>query len=179
MRELLDALFRQQCLAGFPALAGADATARIPVADGLLNQILAGVLPPGGAVRALVLHAQAGDELVADLRIVKGNFGVPFRLVFHIAEQPDLPSRPLLVLRLRTAPLLFSMGGPLIKMLGVLPPGIAVEGDRILLNLASLAARYDTAGVFKHLTELRVTTIDGAVVVVVRGGIAPPEEQAR
>lgn len=173
MRELLDALFQQQRLAGFPALAGADATARVPVADRLLNQILAGALPPDGPVRSLVLHARAGDEVVADVRIEKGGFGVPVRLVFQIEQQPELPHRPVLVLRLRKAPLWMTMGGALIKMFGVLPPGIAVEGDRIFVNLASLAARHDTAGLFGRLTELRVTTIEGALVLLVRGGIPP------
>lgn len=173
MHHILEAFLKQQRHAGFPDLAGTHAAATIPVADRLLNELIARLLPHNGAVREVVLHARQGNEIAADVRVAKGAMTLPISLMLEIESQPVLPQRPVLGLRLKNAPRLLTLGGAMLRMFDVLPPGISMDGDRIHINLEALLAPHDTADLFRYLTELRVTTSVGVVVLSVRAGIEP------
>jgi len=169
--RILEALFEQQRSSGFPDLAGTEVAATIPVGDRLLNDLITRLLPHDGTVREVVLHARDGNEIAADIRIAKGALTFPVSLMFEIDSQPELPQRPVLGLRLKKAPLLLTLSGPMLRMLDVLPLGISIDNDRIQINLEALLARYDTAALLRYLTELRVTTSVGVVVLSVRARI--------
>ena len=176
MRAILEALFAQQRRSGFPALAGSSAAATIPVSDGLLNELTAHLLRPGGPIRSLVLHARERNQIAADVRVVRGTWSVPVSFVLEIDSQPVLPHRPVLGLRLRKSPLLLTIGTLMVRLFAALPPGITMDGERIEVNLAVLLARYDVAEVLSYLTELQVSTEAGVVVVSVRGRIEAGSE---
>jgi hypothetical protein len=174
VRHTLEAFLRHQRDAGFPDLLGTHAAATIPVADRLLNDLIASLLPHDGTVRGVVLHARDGNEIEAEFLVAKGPMSLPMRVILEIESQPALPQRPVLGLRLKTAPLLLTLGGPILRMFGVLPSGVSVDGDRIYVNFETLLARYSAAALMlRHLTELRVTTNRGVVVLSVAGGIGP------
>jgi hypothetical protein len=176
VRAFLEALLAQQRRAGFPALAGSSAAATIPVADGLLNELIAQLLRPDGPVRSLVLHARDRNQIAADVRVVRGTWSVPVSFTLEIDSQPVLPHRPVLGLRLRKSPLLLTIGTLMVRLFAALPPGIAMDGERIEVDLAVLLARYDAAEVLTYLTDLQVSTEPGAVVLSVRARIADGSE---
>ena len=173
MHYILEALLDQQRRAGFPDLAGAHVAATIPITDRLLNELVARLLPRDGAVRGVVLHAKPGNEIAADIRVAKGGMTLPISLTLEIDSQPVLPRRPVLGLRLKNAPRLLTLGGSMLRIFDVLPPGIAMDGDRIHIDLEALLAPQGAADVLRYLTELRVTTSVGAVVLSVRAGVEP------
>jgi hypothetical protein len=87
-----------------------------------------------------------------------------------IEGQPDLPGSPILVLRLEMGGLQ-ALAGPATRFLSVLPAGIHIVEDRIYVNLAILLAERGLAELLEYAEQVRVTTVDGAVVVDVRAGI--------
>ena len=174
MRAILEAIFAQQRHAGFPALAGANAAATIPVSDRLLNELIAPLLRPDGALRSIVLHARDGNQIGVDVRVARGPWSVPVGLTLEIESQPVLPQRPVLGLRLRKSPVLVTLGSLIVRLFAALPPGIFMQGERIEIDLDVLLARYDATELLRYLTELRVTTDAGVVVVSVRLRVEPP-----
>ena len=176
MHHILEAFLEQQRATGFADLAGTHLAATIPVAERLLNELIARLLRPDGVVREVVLHPREGNEIAARLRVAKGGMTLPISLTLGIESQPVLPQRPVLGLRLKSAPRFFALGGGMLRMFDMLPPGVSVDGDRIYINLEALLAPYDTAALFRYLTELRVTTSVGVVVFSVRAGIEPGRE---
>ena len=171
MRAILEALLAQQRGSGFPAFAGTTAAATVPVADGLLNQLIAQLLRPDGPIRSVVLHARDHNQIAADVRVVRGTWSVPVSFILEIASQPVLPHRPVLGLRLRKSPLLLTLGTLMVRLFAALPPGIALDGERIEIDLGILLARYEAAEVLRYLTELHVSTERGVVVLSLRARI--------
>lgn len=167
---LIDLLQRQQS-AGFPDLAGAAAAATIPIGDRLLNELIAKSLPSGGPVREVQLACEDGNQIKVTLRVAAGGLTLPFNVRLLIDEQPAMPHRPILALRLTGVTRLLSMAGPS-KFLDVLPPGISVDGDRILINVELLLAHYGRGDLLRYLTGLTVTTAPHALLVAVNARVA-------
>ncbi len=171
MLASLEALFARQRGSGFPGLAGASASATIPVSEGLLNELIAGLLRPDGPIRSLVLHARDRNRIAVDVRVARGTWTVPISLTLEIDSQPVLPQRPVLGLRLTKSPLLLALGTLMARLFAALPPGIAIDGERIQIDLGVLLARYEAAEALEYLTELHVSTEPGVVVLSVRARI--------
>lgn len=160
---------RQQA-SGFEDLRGADVSATIPVSERLLNEIIQEVLPRSIPVRDLRVTPQAGDRFV-----VRGRFGssplLPaLKLSVRIDRQPDLPSSPVVVLKLDRGGLL-SLAGPALRFFGALPTGIRVEHDRLYVDLAKLLDKRRLGGYLEFIQALEIHTTDGAVVATLRVGI--------
>ena len=84
-------------------------------------------------------------------------------LKLAIEVQPQLPSNPVLGLRMVTLGGLFGLAGGVIA--GFLPPGITLQGERILVDLRTLAAQHGAADVFGYLTAIRVGSEPGRVIL--------------
>ena len=171
MHDLLNDLLRRQQSAGFPDLAGAAASATIPIADRLTNELIAKALPPSGPVREVQIESDDGNQVKVTLRVAAGGLTLPFNVRLLIDEQPVLPHRPILTLRLTGVTRLLSMAGPS-KFLDVLPPGISVEGDRILINIELLLAHYGRGDLLRYLTGLTVTSAPHKLNVAVTARVA-------
>ena len=177
MDPRLEALLTRQRADGFADLRGATADIAIPISDRLLNEAIAQALPPSAAVRDVQLTSRAGNRIGVRFRIAAAAFLPPVNLTLTIERQPELPASPVLVLRLELGGLL-SMAGSALRFLNALPPGIQVEQDRILVNLATLLAERGLADLLEYAEQVRVTTTDGAVIVAVRAAIPAPADRA-
>jgi hypothetical protein len=173
MPSLLEAIFAQQRRSGFPAFAGTDASATIPISDRLLSELIARRLPAGGPIGDIVLVARDRNQITARIRVVTRGIGLPVNLTFEIDSQPVLPERPVLGLRLRTSALLLTLSTMLARMFASLPPGISFDGERIEIDLRALLQAHDATEWLRYLTELRVTTEPGVVVLTVHTRIGP------
>jgi hypothetical protein len=60
-----------------------------------------------------------------------------------------------------------SFAGGAAAFFNLLPPGVRMEGDRVLVNIAELARRHGRADMLELVRRLHVTTEDGAVVLEV------------
>jgi hypothetical protein len=153
--------------AGFEDLRGAEASATVPVSERLLNEIIRDVLPLSVPIRDLHVRPQAGDRFAVRARIGSSALLPAITLSVLIDRQPDLPSSPILVLKLEMGRLL-SLAGPALRFLDALPPGIHVERDRLHVDLARLLAARGLSSYLQYVEQLRVNTVDGAVVLSFR-----------
>jgi hypothetical protein len=165
--RLLQLLVEQQ-RAGFPDFSGAHAAVTVPISAPFLNHALSRLLPPSAPVRELELRPESGNRFTLSFRLTKPAFLPRFTISFLIERQPELPSSPVLVLRMERSAALMSIAGPVLRFLDLLPPGIAAEGDRILVNVQRLLERQGQAALLSYLENLRIETDEGRVVLSVR-----------
>ena len=168
MDERLVELFRRQQAAGFEDVRGAEASLTLPVSERLLNEAISESLPDSAPVRELYVKPQAGDRFGVRARVGSSPWLPAINLGLVIDRQPDLPASPVLVLRLETSAL-SALAGVALRFLNALPPGIRVEADRIFVDVAKLLEARGFGRYLAYVNELRVNTVDGAVVIFVRG----------
>ncbi len=157
---------------GFADLRGATATVTLPVADRLLNEVIAEQLPASGRIREVRLHARDGNRVDVRIKIGDGVFPPPVNLSVAIERQPQLPASPVLVLRLQLGGFL-SMMGAVMGFLDHLPPGIRVERDLVYVDLAALLAERGLRSWLDYVDEMVVTTVEGAVLVAIAASVRP------
>ena len=155
--------------AGFPDLQGAEASIVLPVSDRLLNQILSEGITLPSQVRELQVRAQAGNRIAVRVK-VGGSFFPALNLTLVIEGQPELPSFPVLVLKLEMGGLL-ALAGPALRFLNSLPPGIRIEGDRVHVDLGRLAQERGLQSWLPYLDALRVDTAEGVLVLTIRASV--------
>ena len=152
----------------FRDLAGARMTAQVPIPERLLNDLIAGSIPPNAPVRAVTIHPSPDDHFA--VRIVpKAPLLPAFTLKLAIEHQPQLPANATLGLRLVTLGGLFGLAGGMIA--GFLPPGIALDGERIRVDLRSLAVQHKAAEAFEYLRGIRVNSDAGRLILHVDAAI--------
>ena len=162
--------FRRQLADGFSDLRGAEAAVTVPVAERLLNEILAESLPRSAAIRDLHVTPLAGDRFTVRARLGSSTLLPPVKLTLAIDRQPDLPAVPILILRIEATGLM-ALAGPVLRLFNAMPEGIRVEHDRIHVDLRALARRYGADSYLDHLDEIRVNTVEGSLVLGIRGRI--------
>jgi len=163
-------LFRRQLAGGFSDLRGAEAAVTVPVSEKLLNEILAESLPGSVATRDLHVTPLARDRFTVRARLGSSTLLPPVKLTLAIDRQPELPGSPLLILRLEARGLM-ALAGPVLRLLNAMPEGIRVADDRIHVDLRALAERYGLNKYFDHLDEIRVNSVEGSLVLAIRGRI--------
>ena len=156
--------------AGFEDVRGAELSATVPISERLLNELIQESLPPSLPVRDLHVTPQAGDRFGVRARLGSSSLIPPLKLTVVIHRQPDLPSLPVLVLKLEMGALT-AFAGPALRFLDALPPGIHFDGDRIHVDIAKLLEQRGLGQYLAFIQRLEVHTTDGAVVATIRGGV--------
>ena len=170
---ILDLLQRQQH-AGFPDFAGAEAAATIPVSDRLINELVAKLLPEGGKVREVQIQTEDGNRVTARIRLSGGAAFLPaISVTLAIEDQPHFPDRPILGLKLAQPSRFVAMAVSTLPAMVTLPPGVTMEDDRIRIDIRRLLADRNQAEWLDYVTDLRVTTRAGAIVLDVRARVGP------
>lgn len=159
--RLLDHLQRT----GFADLRGAHASAHVPVPERLLNDMIKDALPQGGAVREARVRPHAGNRLDIQVKLSRPAFLPPVNVTAAIERQPELPHSPEIVLRLSTLPGVMSLAGGAAAFFNVLPPGVRMEGERVLVNIAELARQHGRSDVLEFVRRMQVTTAEGVVLL--------------
>ena len=167
LRDLLNELQRSR----FEDLRGAQASARVPISERLLNELIRQRLPPGGAIRDAHVRPRAGNKIDVQVKLARPAFLPPLNITATIEQQPDLPRSPELVLRLSSIPGVMALAGGAAAFFDVLPPGVRMEGDRVRVNIAELARQHGQAYALELVRRLHVTTLEGAVVLEVDVGV--------
>jgi hypothetical protein len=155
----------------FSDVAGARLSATVPISERLLNELIALLLPRAGAVREVAVRPQAGNRLAVRVKMARPAFLPPISLTLFIDRQPELPSSPLVVFRVASVPGLISVAGAALSFADVLPPGVRLEGDRLIVDLAALLERHGHRALLDYAERLRITTDDGTLVLDVAGRV--------
>jgi len=171
VRDLADIILEQQT-AGFPAFTGAHVAAFIPISATLLNEIVAQALPPGAPVSDLQIEPQAGNAVRVHLRIARAPLIPPLTVTLLIERQPQLPGSPVLVLRLASAGLSL-LARAASHFFELLPNGLRLENDLLFVDIAGLLRQRGVVDWLQYVNELEITTAPGAILVSIRGSVAP------
>ncbi len=145
---------------GWRAIAGSHLDMLIPVRQPLLDYLLQDVTWPKGVRRVLVtLHE--GNHLSARVTVSLFGFGREFELKLRLASALD--GRRLIVFIENQALLAAALAvlGPALK----LPPGVAIDGARIVVDLEEAAASKRAGDVVAQLETATFETRDGALWV--------------
>ena len=138
----------------------------MPASRSLLNRLAAHALEGTTTpVREVDIRPRAGD-LVDVMVTVTWPFVPPLKVQVAVERQPQFPGSPILVLRWS---LFGGLGAIAAKLLGAtdkLPPGIRLDGDHLLLDIPTLAARSPAASMLQYLRTLEVHTEDDRLIIV-------------
>src|SRR4051812_34159402 len=139
-------LLQRQQRDGFPDLAGSEVSATIPISERLVNEALAEQMPPSGRVRDVRITLLDGNQLTAEIRLNGPSFVPAIPVSIAIEDQPLLPDRPTLGLRLMKSAGIAAMAASLIPSIAAqLPPGIAMDGDRVTVDIRRVLAERHVA----------------------------------
>jgi hypothetical protein len=156
---------------GFRDIAGAHVSATVPLGERLLNEIIAASLPRSGAVREATVHPQPDNRVGVRVKLARPEFLPPISATLIIERQPELPSAPLLGLRVTGLPGLLALAGPMLSIGRMLPPGVRLDGDRLTVDIGALLAERGQADLLRHLSRLRVTSEAGRLVIDLTAGV--------
>jgi hypothetical protein len=170
--RLVNLIARQQA-ANFAGLSGSEIQATLRISADLLNEAIAANLASGAPLRELAVMPRGGNRLDVRVKLAKPAFLPTLSLTLLIERQPQLPADPVLVMKLSGAAGLLGLAAPAITSFGVLPPGIRLEGDRVLIDLRTLLQRYGQAALLDHAEQLQVTTEEGRLVLLVHARVRP------
>jgi hypothetical protein len=165
-------LLQRQLRDGFPDLAGTEISATIPLSDRLINEVVAELLPKGGKVDQLEVQAGDGDQVAVKIRL-SARFLPAISATLTIDEQPVLPERPFVGLKLSQSSRLLAVAASALSSTVALPPGVSMENDRIRVDVRRLLAERHLEGWLEYVTALRVNARAGALVLDVRARINP------
>ena len=157
-------VFEQLRAARFADLKGARVTVSCPVPERLLNEFVQALLPPSAPVREVTVRPQASNRLAVRARISRVDFLPPVTVTLEIEQQPRLPDTPL-VLRILSLPGLLSLAGSAMPMATVLPAGIRLEKDRVVVDVRMLLERGGYGDVAELVEHLHVATADGRLLI--------------
>jgi len=173
------ALLHEQRLNRFKDFAGANGAFTLPVSDRLVSRFVTDALPLDGPVRDIDLEARPGNMVIARLKLTRPAFLPSVSVRLLIERQPELPISPVFVVRMELPTGLMGLAGSAMKMVGSLPAGLRLEGDRLEVDLRVLLERANVSDALEYLESLQLTTDDrrfviaGRITVQQRGASAP------
>jgi hypothetical protein len=166
IQRLLDTQLRD----GFPDIRGTDATIAIPLSDRLVNESVAALLPANGKVREITIASHDGNRFTA--RVRPGSIWIPpVSIDLDIEKQPELPEDPTITLKLSHSSRVLALAVSTLPALVKLPPGVTLLEDRIRVDIKRLLAERGVDAWLAYVSELRIGTREGAVLVHVRAVI--------
>jgi len=172
MDPRFQALVERQQASGFRGLAGSEVYATIKFSAELLNDAIAALTPSTSAVRQITVRPMAGNAIDVHVEISQPSVPV-ISITLAIDRQPQLPSDPVLVLRLTGGASMLRFVAPVIAKFNVLPPGVRVDGDRLLIDLRALLEPLGQAALLACAQELEVATLEDIVVVLLHAAVKP------
>lgn len=155
---------------GFKDVAGTRLSGTIPLSERLINEVVAASIPRGGHVREAHVRPEPGGRL--SVRVAPRAALLPsLTLKLQIERQPEFPGNPVLVLRMAKMGGLLGMASAALPIAGMLPPGVRLDGERILVDIRAMAAQRGFADLLAHVKQLNITTDAGRVLVQVDAGV--------
>jgi hypothetical protein len=169
----LHALIDRQQASGFRGLAGSEAHATIKISGQLLNEAVAAFAASTSAISELSIHPHNGNRFDVRLGLAKPAFLPGMTMALAIERQPQLPGDPVLVLRLSGGASVLRLAAPAIANFNILPAGVRLEGDRVLVDLRTLLQRRGQAQLLDHAQEVEIVTVEGGLVVFIHLQVKP------
>lgn len=154
-------------------LAGARVSGEVPIPATVLNALLAAQLRERQVpVASVVVEPRDANLVLVHVRL-RSSLVPPLTVHACIDEQPRLPASPMLGIRWSLSGLgvLGRLASPVLSLFALLPPGISVDGDRIVLHLEQMLAAKGHADVLPLLHAIEVSSAEGHLIVRFEAGI--------
>lgn len=166
-------IFTEQQSLGFQALSGSVFSGTVRIADALLNTCIAAALPADGIVRTLTVMSRADNRIDAKVTLARPSFLPALTVELAIDRQPTLPGDPVLVLRVAGgAGSLLKLASSFVRRAAPLPPGIAIDGDQVLVDIRAMLQDRGQAHLLDFAQEILVTTEQARVAVAVQARVS-------
>jgi hypothetical protein len=123
-------------------------------------------------VREVDVRPHAGDRFDV-LVTLSWPFVPPLKVGVTVERQPQFPASPVLVLHWSLLGLVGALASRVLAQFNRLPPGIRLDGDRLMLDIPALAADGPAATLLPFLKALELHTSDDHVVLDVELEIRP------
>jgi hypothetical protein len=151
---------------GFRDLAGTHASVRIPVSRSLVNRVVADALAGNPApIRLVDVQPRSGDRFDVTITLT-WPFVPPLTVAVAVERQPTFPELPILVLRWSLLGAVGAIASRFVASLSRLPPGVRLDGDRLVIDIPSVARGRPAAEmILPFVTALELHTVDNAVVI--------------
>lgn len=171
MDRRLQALLNRQQANGFAGLAGTEARAAVRVSAQLLNEAIGAFAGASPAIRELAVAPRAGNRFDVHVKLTKPAFLPAISLTAAIERQPQLPDDATIVLQLSGGGGVMRFAGPAVAAFGTLPPGVRMDGDRVIIDLRTLMAANRQSEWLDYVEKLDISTDEGAVVLYVQARV--------
>jgi hypothetical protein len=169
-RNRLDDILNHLKSSGFRDVTGARAGADIPISAGLINALVTASIPPNVPVREVSIRPEDGDQF--SVRITpRASLLPPLTLRLAIERQPEFPSYPVLVMRMKTMGGLFGFASAALPIANFLPPGVRLEGERILVDLAALAQQNGLGEALQYVRRAAVHSENGRLILHIEAAV--------
>jgi hypothetical protein len=149
-------------------ISGSTVTGEVPIADSLINRFIADALAVRQApVTAVQLESRDEGRLLAHVTLRGPKFIPPVTVAIYVEEQAQFPDTPVVVLRWSLPKLGFlgNMAAPFISQLKSLPPGVRIEGERVLVDVAEMLRARGLGETVRYIRRLDIGARIGQVVV--------------
>jgi hypothetical protein len=154
-------------------VAGARVSAHVPVSRALLNRVVSAALAGASShVREVDIRPRAGDAFDVVIT-VSWPFVPAIKIGFVIERQAQFPGAPVIVFRWSLLGAAGLIASRFIASLDRLPPGVRLDGDRLLIDIPRVAERTPAADVLPYIRSLELHTVDDRVVLDVALEIEP------
>lgn len=145
---------------GWRSVAGSRAELRLPVRQPLVDYLLEGVTLPKAVQRA---HVAVHDGNRLSVKVTASIFGFRRDVELKLRLAPELEERRLVLLIENQA--LIAAALALVGPVLTLPPGVAIEPARIVVNFDELASSRHAADVAAQLASARFESSEGTMWV--------------
>jgi hypothetical protein len=157
-------LLEQVRASRFTDLQGTRISASFSIGEPLLNAAVAAAAPPSLPVRDVEVHPVAGGRIRVRAKLTRADFLPPISLTLEIERQPQAPNGPL-VLRIASLPGLVSLASATLPVASMLPPGITLEDQRLIVDVWHLLDKNGYGDLIPYLDSVRVTTEEGRLLL--------------
>ena len=147
--------------------AGARASGEIPVGERLINRWITDGIAASDALESVHVQLRPDSEIIARVRLRKPRLAPAVVASARIERQAELPARPVIEFRWAIQGLgrLGLVAGWLTSTFTALPPGLAVHGDRLTVNLAQILNHLGLGDFLADLTSLHIAIREGTAMV--------------
>jgi hypothetical protein len=154
----VEEIFRRLLDNKFAELPGLTVDASIPVPEQLINELNAAAIRGNANISSLAVSIYRGNRVFVILKTRLWPW--PLELTLRLDHQVDLRGSPRVWARLENKVLLARIG----SFLNVLPAGIDIRSDMVVLDIAALLPAPDLKRMLELIKSAEIRTEEGKVI---------------
>jgi hypothetical protein len=160
--DSMDAIFRRLLDDNFSELDGLIAAASIPVPENLINEMIAVTLRGNKNITSCQVSIHAQNRVFVNLKTPL--LPLSLNLKLRLDNSIQLGDSPTLTVWLENNLLLGRLG----SVLNILPEGIKMHGDQIVMDIGSFLRSPEQKRILALLKDVEIQTVEGKLILAVK-----------